>query len=194
MSEATVKMFVGIKVPKDIATSLGDFRNAHLQNLQDVRWTTTDDLHLTLKYLGTQTESSAKLIAEGLAKISQSPLDIALSDSGVFRDVGVLFISVVRAPELMRFQTTVDLVAFRNGVPPSEHPYNPHITIARLNNELVKLKSPKTLFDQIPEQLDKFCQRLPRHHFRATEMTLFKSVSGRYSLLRSFQLRDEVQQ
>lgn len=188
MDKTPVKMFVGISVPRDIANSLGSFRDAHFLTLQGVRWTDNRDLHITLKYLGPQTASSAKLIVEGLANISQSPVDIAPKDCGIFEDVGVLFISIVPAPGLMRLQTAVDQVAIANGVSPSEHPYSPHISIARLSKELIGRKSPKALFDQMPAQLGEFCRRLPRHHFRATEMTLFESVAGHYGVLQNFRL------
>lgn len=188
MDEAPVKMFVGIRVPIDIATSLGDFRDTHFHTLQGLRWTDTDDLHITLKYLGPETASSAKVIAEELANISQSPVDITLSGGGVFEDVGVLFISIVPALVLMQLQTAVDEVALAHGVPPSQHPYTPHISIGRINEALIAPTSLKTNFHQMSVQLDEFCQRLPRHHFRSTEMSLFQSVSGHYEVLRSFQL------
>jgi 2'-5' RNA ligase len=77
MDKALVKMFVGIRVPMDLADLLGGFREAHFHAHQGVRWIENDDLHITLKYLGPQTALSAKLIVEGLDNISQSPVDIA---------------------------------------------------------------------------------------------------------------------
>jgi 2'-5' RNA ligase len=188
MDKALVKMFVGIRVPMDIANLLGGFREAHFHAHQGVRWTENNDLHITLKYLGAQTALSAKLIVEGLDNISQSPVDISLNGSGIFEDVGVFFISVLPSPELMRLQAAVDQVALANGVSPSEHAYNPHISIARLSQELIGRGSSIALFNQMPSLLREFCQRLPHRHFRATEMTLFESVVGRYRVLRSFRL------
>lgn len=188
MDKASIKMFVGIRVPIDMANLLGGFREADCHAHEGVRWTENNDLHITLKYLGPQTALSAKLIVEGLDNISQAPVDISLNGSGIFEDVGVFFISVLPTPELMRLQAAVDQVALANGVSHSEHAYNPHISIARLSPELIGRGSSMAFFNQMPSLLREFCQRLPHRHFRATEMTLFESVVGRYRVLRSFRL------
>ena len=183
-------MFVGIRVPGDIATSLAGFRSTCPDALSGARWTDIGDLHITLKYLGPQIVPVAASIADGLAKISQPQVEIALNGAGVFEDVGVLFISIVPAPVLMRLQQAVDQVALANGVSCSEHPYKPHISIARFNRENVTPHSKTELLDQMSSQLSEYCQKIIRPHFRATEMTLFKSVSGHYKELYNFPLSE----
>lgn len=189
MDKAPIKMFVGIRVPVDIAASLAEFRNVYSAEFPGVRWTDTDDLHITLKYLGPQTAQVAASITDGLNKISQPTVEIVLSGAGVFKDVGVLFISIVSAPVLMQLQQSVDQVALANGVARSEYPYRPHISIARFDIEINAPKSATEFFDRISRQLDEFCQRLPRCHFRATEIKLFESASGHYSELSNFELK-----
>ena len=191
MVEALIKMFVGIQVPSDIANSFRSFRDAHSKNLDGVQWTSSSNLHITLRFLGPQTMQSANLIAEGLANISSSPIGIALDDGGVFEDVGVLFVSILPVPELMELQASVDQVALMNGVPPAQYPYTPHISIARFSEALIEHRSPKTIFHQAALQLGQFCQRPPIHSFRSSEMSLFTSVGGRYNVLRSFRLKGD---
>jgi 2'-5' RNA ligase len=191
MAEEPIKMFVGIKVPSDIADSLQDFRNACFDDLEGVQWISTSNLHITLRFLGPQTMESANFIAEGLASISSSSIGITLHDGGIFEDVGVLFVSVLPVAELMELQASVDQIALVNGVPPSQHPYTPHISIARLSETLIEHRSPKTIFHQAVLQLGQFCQQsYPTQYFRSSEMSLFTSVGGRYNVLRSFRFAD----
>jgi len=119
-------------------------------------------------------------------------VDISLNGSGIFEDVGVLFISVLPTPELMGLQAAVDEVALANGVSPSEHAYNPHISIARLSQELIGRRSSIALFNQMSFALREFCQRLPDRHFRATEMMLFGSVVGRYPRAPELSVSDDA--
>jgi 2'-5' RNA ligase len=191
MDKAPTKMFVGIRVPTDIATSLASFRSNYPDDLPGVRWTDADDLHITLKYLGRQTTQAATSITDGLANISQPPVEIALNGAGVFEDVGVLFISIATAPALMRLQQAVDQVALGYGVSRSEHSYRPHISIARFDTTNV-VPDPTSEFDRMSLHLGEFCQGLPNRHFRATEIVLYDSVSGHYRERFNLQLNVEA--
>jgi len=188
MADAPVKMFVGIRVPTGIADSLWSFRVTHFDKLEGVQWTEPSNLHITLRFLGAQTVQSGNLIAEELSKIPNSPVGITLMGGGIFEDAGVLFISILPVPELMQLQASVDQVALANDVAPSQYPYTPHISVGHLNEARVESTSPRRIFSQAAKQLDDFCQRSPLHHFLSTEMSLFDSVGGRYSVLRNFRL------
>jgi 2'-5' RNA ligase len=190
MAEVPIKMFVGIKVPGDIADSLRSFRNSYFDNPEGVQWTSPSNLHITLRFLGSQTLQSANLIAEGLASISSSSVGITLHKGGIFEDVGVLFVGVLPVAELMELQASVDRVAILNGVPPAQYPYTPHISLGRLNQASIEHTSPRTIFHQAALQLSQFCKRSPTHYFRSSEMSLFTSVGGRYNVLQSFQHKD----
>jgi hypothetical protein len=61
---------------------------------------------------------SANLIAEGLAGISSSSVDINLNGDGIFEGVGVLFVSVLPLSDLRELQTSVDHVAIVWSAPP----------------------------------------------------------------------------
>lgn len=189
MVEASIKMFVGIQVPHDIADSFRSFHDAHFKSFDGVQWISTANLHITLRFLGPQTIQSANVIAEGLANISSPPVGITLNDGGVFEDVGVLFVSVLPVLELMELQASVDEVALVNGVPPAQNPYTPHISIARLNEALIEHRSPSKIFYEAARQLGQFCQRSRMHYFQSSEMSLFTSAGGRYDVFRSFRLK-----
>jgi len=189
MDEALIKMFVGIQIPSDIASAIASFRDAHTKGLDGTQWISASNLHITLRFLGPQTIQSANMIAERLANISFSPIVITLVDGGVFDDVGVLFVRVLAVPKLMALQASVDQVALMSGVPPAQHPYTPHISMARFSETLTERRSPKAVFHQAVLHLGEFCQRPPIHSFRAREMSLFTSVGGSYNVLRSFWLK-----
>jgi len=84
MLEASIKMFVGIQVPRDIADSFRSFRDAHFKSFDGIQWISTANLHITLRFLGPQTIQSANVIAEELANISSPPISITLNDGGIF--------------------------------------------------------------------------------------------------------------
>jgi len=182
-------MFVGIRVPRDIANSLQSFRSAHFDHLEGIQWTEPSNLHITLRFLGPQTAQSADSIAEGLSNISISPVGITLTGGGIFEDAGVLFVSILPVPELMQLQESVDQVALANDVAPSQFSYTPHISVGHLNQALIEGSSPKMILSQAAIQLDHFCQRSPLHHFLSPEISLFDSVGGRYTVLRNFRLK-----
>lgn len=180
-------MFVAIRPSVDLANSLNNFRLTYHNPPRNLQWVDRDNLHVTLRYLGSQTPSVAASITDGLERICKSPVDVRLDGADIFEDVGVLFLRILPTPDLMKLQESVDQIAIENSVSPSEHRYRPHISIARLRRESEHaLRTP--LLSRMLPRLSKFCQQLPCQQFRVSEVTLFESFEGRYSELRTFVL------
>jgi 2'-5' RNA ligase len=180
-------MFVAIRPSVDFANSLNNFRLTYHNSPQNLQWIDRDDLHVTLRYLGSQAPSVAASITDGLSRICKSPVNVRLDGADMFEDVGVLFVRILPTPDLMKLQKSVDQIAIENSVSPSEHRYRPHISIARLRKESERGPRTPVLSRMLP-RLSEFCQQLPCQEFRVSEVTLFESVEGRYSELKTFVL------
>jgi RNA 2',3'-cyclic 3'-phosphodiesterase len=105
-----------------------------------IRWVNTDNLHVTLKFLG---EFDSKLIPNiyellntGLSTTGQ--FDLTFQNLGVFPNKfkpKVVWIGLVYPFELMNIFREIDNAAEEMGYPKEDRGFSPHVTIGRVNNK-----------------------------------------------------------
>ena len=138
-----MRTFVAIEIPPDVRQRL----RTEQQRLRDrlarhdadavLRWTNTDNLHLTLRFLGETEEDQRKQMQAGLAEIAaaQRPFTLSLSGLGCFsswNNLRVLWVGIGGETEaLQAVQKEVESLARQVGFDAERKPYSPHITLAR---------------------------------------------------------------
>lgn len=126
-----MRLFVAIDFPEEIRESLS--RVFH--GLPNARWTASDQLHLTLRFLGEVDREMFLDIREALHDISMPPVEIHLEGIGRFMRSGtaqILWAGVKSQDGLMELQKRVDQCVNDAGVLPEKRMFQPHVTIARL--------------------------------------------------------------
>lgn len=126
-----MRLFIAIEPPDDLKTALVRLR----VDVPGARWVPTEQLHLTLAFLGEVEENRAGELSERLALIHTPPFHLSFSGTGCFPNrhrPRVLWAGLEPHPGLMRLAAGVHGAVLACGIPQEERPFSPHITLARL--------------------------------------------------------------
>jgi 2'-5' RNA ligase len=134
-----VRAFVAVRVAAEIEAALGELvRNIGAAH-DAIRWTLRNNLHVTLRFLGAAMESRILPgLARDLAQIAQDTPAFVLRVRGIgaFPDLHrprVIWAGL-ESDELAGLAQKIEAVAVARGLPPSDHPWTPHLTIGRVRN------------------------------------------------------------
>ena len=129
------RLFVALDLPESVKRSLEPLA----KGLGDVRWTTPDQQHLTLRFIGDVGNGEVRDVLEALATVPSVPFELALKGLGHFPLRGeprVLWVGVERSAEFARLKRRIDGALQEAGVPPESRKFAPHITLARIRAPL----------------------------------------------------------
>lgn len=106
-----------------------------------VAWVPAENLHLTLQFLGEQPEERLAAAEAALedAAAESAPIEVALHGVGAFPGLErprILWVGIAHgALELRALQARVAAALARQGFPPEERPWHPHLTIGRVHDD-----------------------------------------------------------
>lgn len=126
----TQRLFVAIDLPTAVKTQLMRLQ----KDLVGAKWVNREQLHLTLRFIGETSPEQLKELETGLAAIKAAPFLFQLSGVGQFPPKGkarVLWVGLPHVDALFHLQTKVEQVVTNCGFEPADHPFSPHITLAR---------------------------------------------------------------
>jgi RNA 2',3'-cyclic 3'-phosphodiesterase len=126
-----MRLFIAIDLP-DKAKQTIDKIKLELKGLKGIKPVATENIHLTLKFLGEVSDYRAQGIVEALGQVKFKPFKIAISKMGVFpneQKAQVLWIDAEPAEPLMEIKRQIDaaLPRFKD-----DHPFKNHITFVRI--------------------------------------------------------------
>jgi len=123
------RLFIAIRPPEHIRDLLIDA----MDESPEFRWQTSDQLHLTLRFVGEVERPLANDLADGLARVRAHRFTLRVSGVGTFeqRSAGALWAAVEPKAPLAALAAKVDRVCQQNGLPPEQRAFHPHITMAR---------------------------------------------------------------
>lgn len=126
-----IRLFAALAVPPQIGQGL-----ARLQHgLAGARWRPLESLHITLRFFGEVSETTADDIDAELSQIAGAPFDVVLAGVGAFDDAGVVravWAGVADEPALAQLARRCERAARRAGLAPERRPWRPHLTLAYL--------------------------------------------------------------
>ncbi len=129
----TQRLFVAIDLPDAVKTQL-----AQLQaNVAGAKWVNREQMHLTLRFIGETSLEQIKELETGLAAIQAAPFSFQLSGVGHFPPRGkarVLWVGLPHVEALQHLQAQIEQVVTHCGFEPADHPFSPHITLARFRS------------------------------------------------------------
>jgi len=106
----------------------------------DVKWVESQNMHMTLKFLGDVREEDAADVCRVVTKAAAEfePFDIAVGGAGAFpnaRRPRTLWIGVTQGEkELISLQTAIERVLAKRGFPKEHRAFHPHLTIGRVRD------------------------------------------------------------
>lgn len=125
------RLFVAIDLPDTVKTSLEPLA----RGLGDVRWTTADQQHLTLRFIGEINNGQANDIADALSLVPGLPFELQLKGIGHFPPRGeprVIWTGIAKNAELKALKRRIDQALKQAGTERDPQKYTPHVTLARL--------------------------------------------------------------
>ena len=132
-----IRSFLAFDLPEGMRDTVSRISSELRPLLPRARWVRTDNIHLTVVFLGQIPESSIEDIT-GVAKSAcdrYGPFDIALKGVGVFsgvRNPRVLWVGLQADLERMsHFRNALQRKLRPFGVPEEKRPFRPHLTLCR---------------------------------------------------------------
>jgi 2'-5' RNA ligase len=135
-----LRCFIALELPKELKSDISSLTENLRDSGADVRWVPSENLHLTLKFLGNVPEEGLPGIRERVeeAAARSRSFKALLSGVGVFpgaRRPRVVWIGLEDADELPALQGRIDENLRALGFQPEGRPFSPHLTIGRVRSQ-----------------------------------------------------------
>jgi 2'-5' RNA ligase len=165
------RAFVAVQPPAAVLDAVDALAtSAALASLDGARWTTREQRHLTLQFLGNGVDLDA--VAVALAALRETAGDAELVGLGAFprpRRASVLWVGIGDGDELLtRLATAVGRLLAPLGYEPDARPFHAHLTLARF-------KAPT----DVRAVVDAYTTRAVGPRFVVDEVVLYESTLRR---------------
>jgi 2'-5' RNA ligase len=129
-----MRLFIALDLDDSLRRSIALFMDGIRNFAPDVRWVKAESLHVTLKFIGEKPEAEITGITAALSQIQAPPITLSFRGHGFFptaRSPRVFWIGIAAGPELAHLAAAVDSTLGGLGIPPEQHAFSPHLTLAR---------------------------------------------------------------
>ena len=193
-----MRLFVALDIDDAVRQRIQRFMEGVGGFAPDARWVRPESLHVTLKFIGEKPNDTVEEIKRVLSGIRAESIEVSFRGYGFFptaKAARVFWVGIESGPALSSLATAVDETTFALGVPKEDHPFTPHLTLARGGRSGApgrrKEYSPNKNFQRLQEKLT----ALPTPDFgtmSAHEFFLYQSQlspgGSRYTKIGSFAL------
>ncbi|AQS40821.1 MAG: 2'-5' RNA ligase [Candidatus Tokpelaia hoelldobleri] len=129
------RLFAALQIPHDAALSLSLLRSG----LPAARWVEVEDYHITLRFFGDVDNRVADAIVEALDSVTGAPFSLQLKGVDVFtpKKPRALYAGVAGSLALIGLQERIERASRKAGVKAETRKFIPHVTLARLNTQVL---------------------------------------------------------
>ncbi len=132
-----MRLFTAIDLHPDVLLPLERLMSA-LRPEALVKWNPLDNLHITVKFIGSWPESRIDELDEALASLRpREPFEVEVRELGWFpneRSPRVLWAGVQGGDPLLELARETDEHLATMGIPKESRSFTPHLTLARIKN------------------------------------------------------------
>ena len=138
----SIRTFVAVKLPETVLAAIGDVQAQLAVYGFNVRWVTTGNIHLTLKFIGGVHEDEVDGIAAVLTETVHgfAPLRLAAAGVGVFPSVKrarVIWVGLSgQLSEFAALQRSIEDRLATIGYPREKRPFSGHLTLGRVKGPI----------------------------------------------------------
>ncbi|MDB6153471.1 MAG: 2-5 ligase [Chthoniobacteraceae bacterium] len=125
------RLFVGLELPESCQETLANLD----PEIKGVRWIDSAQIHLTMSFLGTLSQSGEATAREALSQVRVPPFFLPIEGIGVFggSHPTVVWAGVGKGhPHLYALHKHLQDALLAAGLEPDLRPFQPHITVARV--------------------------------------------------------------
>jgi 2'-5' RNA ligase len=138
-----LRAFIAVEISPEIHKAIEN-KTAPLRAALDsslVRWVPTDNIHLTLKFLGDVSPTNVKMLSQMLSvEVSQhASFTLKFGGLGAFPNPGrprVIWIGIQAPAELEALQHGIEAAAATLGYPTEKRSFSPHLTVGRVKQKI----------------------------------------------------------
>ena len=144
-----LRCFIAVGIPDSIKKGIGVLIDILKKHEVDVKWIIPENLHLTLKFLGSTPEDLIPAIGKSLLEVASSsdPFYIRIYSTGVFPNKKypkVIWVGMETSEVLGRLRGDIEDEMSKLGYKKEGKEFRPHLTIGRV-------RSPKGMINIITE-------------------------------------------
>jgi len=125
-----MRLFTAIELPKEAA----DMITSATSDLETLRWSNAEQLHITLCFLGNQPDNRFNDITDALSEVTFRPFQLKITDIGWFRG-GIIYLKVERSSTLTELQRAMVNALHQHDIHFDQRKFIPHVTIARTKGQ-----------------------------------------------------------
>ena len=134
-----LRCFIAIEIPGQVKELLAETQDGLKKTRADVRWVPLENVHITLKFLGSTEEAFISDISGELARrvATCRPFYIKITGVGCFPDLRrprVIWVGIGESQELTELARDVELGMVEIGCQAEERKFSPHLTIGRVRS------------------------------------------------------------
>ncbi len=190
----TERLFLAIALPSCVRSSLEERVRATAERADKVRWVSTANVHITLKFFGDTTAERKATIVSAMDRVSARvrPFDLAITGVKVVRRgrrPSMVWATVEDADgQLRRLHGRSERLLEQEGFARERRSLSPHITLARVRDGIAPWEQ---------EELDEWAlaqREMPEITFRVADVLLMKSAlkpqGAEYTVTRRFAFQE----
>ena len=124
------RLFIALCMPAEVGREL----DALCVGLPAIRWTESEQFHLTLRFIGEVDNATFLEIGAGLASVTGAPFEMRLKGLGTFPPRGepqTLWAGVETQEPLANLRARIERGLGDYGLEPERRRFTPHVTIGR---------------------------------------------------------------
>lgn len=129
-----MRLFVALDIDESVRQRIALFTEGVSGFAPDARWVKSESLHLTLKFIGEQSESQMNQIKGALETVRAGAIEIRFHGYGFFptaKSSRVFWVGMESNLQLAALAASVDEKMAGLGIPKEDRAFSPHLTLAR---------------------------------------------------------------
>ena len=129
-----MRLFIALDIDDAIRQRIQRFMEGVSGFAPDARWVRPESLHVTLKFVGEKPNEIVEEIKRTLSGVRSESFEITFRGYGFFptaKAARVFWVGIESGPHLATLAKAVDKATFALGVAKEDHPFTPHLTLAR---------------------------------------------------------------
>ena len=129
-----MRLFVALEIPEAVRDNLAKIREHFSSIAPELRWTPPQNLHVTLKFIGSVPTEKLPTIIEALRRVRMDK-SVKLNFSGMGGSAaGVYWVAIESCPGLEKLAADIDRCLQPLGIAGENRAFHPHVTIARFKD------------------------------------------------------------
>jgi 2'-5' RNA ligase len=129
-----MRIFIALDIDDAIRQRIQRFTEGVSGFAPDARWVRAESLHVTLKFIGEKAIETVEEIKHALSGIRSKSIELRFRGCGFFptaKAARVFWVGIESGPQLASLANVVDMATFALGIQKEDHPFAPHLTLAR---------------------------------------------------------------